>query len=323
MIERRQALAALVGAALAMPKAARAQTYPTRPVTIVVPYAAGGASDVIARLIAQSLSSLGQQFIVDNRPGAATLIGAQGVARAQPDGYTLLLATSTTLGINASLYPKLPYDPVRDFTPISLIAEVPFVLIVASSVKATTLEELVALSRQPGQAFTYGSAGSGSPHHLFMELLKSRTGLAAAHAAYKGTAPALNDIVGGQIQLMFADLAAAQSQIEAGTVKAVAVSTSARLPGLPRVPTVAEAGVAGYEATAWQGLVAPKGLSPDLVAALDAELRRAIATPTLDAKLRAVGLVPAYRAPPAFASLIASEIIKWATVVEISGAKVE
>lgn len=321
MVERRRVLAGLAG--LSLCGGALAQTYPARPVAIVVPYPAGGASDVIARILAQQLAALGQQFIVDNRPGAGTLLGAQYASRAQPDGYTLLLATSTTLGINASLYPKLPYDPVKDFTPISLVAEVPFVLIAAPTLKVGSLEELVVASRQPDRHFSYGSAGNGSPHHLFMELLKSRTGLAATHVPYRGSAAAINDLIGGQIHLMFADLAPAQSQIEAGTVRALAVSSGARLPGLQAVPTVAEAGVPNFEATAWQGIVAPKDLPGDLVARLDAEIRRVLATPEADAKLRAAGVSPSYRDPKAFAALIAVEIGKWAKVVETAGAKLE
>ena len=322
-MDRRSVLSILLGAGAGAVSPALAQTYPARPVTIVVPYAPGGASDVLGRLIAQPLESLGQRFIIENRPGAGTVIGAQAVARAEPDGYTLLLATSTTLAINASLYPKLPYDPVNDFTPVSLVAEVPFVLVVSSSVPANTLEELVALSKQPGRTLTYGSAGNGSPHHLFMELLKSRSGLAAMHAPYRGSAPAINDIIGGQIQLMFADLAPAQPQIDARTVSAIAVSTAARLPSMPNVPTVAEAGVPGYEATAWQGVVGPKNLPADVVSKLSGEIGRILALPETDAKLKAAGLVPLHRGPAEFAALIKSEIGKWSQVVQISGAKVD
>lgn len=322
MTDRRALLGALAGAAaVGASGRALAQAYPARPVTLIVPYAPGGASDALGRLIAGPLGSLGQQVVVENRPGAGTLAGAQAVARAEANGYTLLLATSTTLAINASLYPKLPYDPVKDFAPVSLVAEVPFVLIVAPSVKATTLAELVALSK--GTSLSYGSAGNGSPHHLFMELLKARTGLVATHVPYRGSAPAINDVVGGQTQLMFADLAPAQAQIEGGTIRALAVSTAARLPSLPQVPTAAEAGVPGYEATAWQGVVGPKGLPGDIVARLDAAIARAVAEPETASRLRAAGLVPLHRGPAEFAALVQSEIGKWARVVEASGAKVD
>ncbi|QTL02145.1 tripartite tricarboxylate transporter substrate binding protein [Aquabacter sp. L1I39] len=321
---RRTLLSACAGLAAALLCAvgpASAQTYPTRPVTLVVPYAPGGASDALGRLVAKWLQEkLGQPFVVENRPGAGSAVGADFVARATPDGYTLLLATSTTLAINPALYKKLPYDPLTSFTPVGLVANVPFVLVANPSTGVKTLKDFVALAKAKPGTLTYGSAGNGSPQHLFMELLKTSTGIDVIHVPYKGSAPAMNDLVGGQISLMVSDLAPALGQIQAGKITPLGVTTAQRLPGLPDVPTLAEAGVAGYEATAWQGIVGPAGLPPDIVSALSAQLRAFVADPATAEAFARIGLQPISDTPSEFAAYIRTEIGKWGPVVRATGA---
>ena len=316
------AVAAGLAAALAGTAApATAQTYPARPVTLVVPYAPGGASDTLGRLVAKWLQEkLGQPFVVENRPGAGSAVGADFVARATPDGYTLLLATSTTLAINPALYKKLPYDPLTSFTPVGLVANVPFVLAANPALGVKTLKDLIALAKAKPGTLTYGSAGNGSPQHLFMELLKTSAGMDIIHVPYKGSAPAMNDLVGGQISLMVSDLAPALGQIQAGKIIPLGVTTAQRLASLPDVPTLAEAGIAGYEATAWQGIVGPAGLPPEIVSALSGPLRAFVADPATAEAFAKVGLQPVSDTPSEFAAFIRAEIGKWGPVVRATGA---
>jgi tripartite-type tricarboxylate transporter receptor subunit TctC len=299
-----------------------AQTYPAKPVRFVVPYAAGGATDLIARTIGEKLSSsLGQPFVIDNRPGAATLLGAQLVAKAEPDGYTLLMATSTTLAINASLYSKLPYDPVKDFAPISLVIQHPFVLLVNPGVPAQSVKELVALAKsKPGQ-LAYASGGSGSFPHLAMAMFQSMTGIDAIHVPYKGSAPALTDLMGGQIAMMFDNTAL--NHVKSGKIRALAVTTRQRLSVMPDVPTLQEAGVPGYELAAWQGVIAPAGTPRPVVDRLNAEIVKLLQLPDVQARLTADGGQIITSTPDQFASYIKSEIGRFAKVVKDSGAKVE
>ena len=316
-----RACASLAAALLCAGAPAVAQTYPTRPVTLVVPYAPGGASDALGRLVAKWLQDkLGQPFVVENRPGAGSAVGADFVARATPDGYTLLLATSTTLAINPALYKKLPYDPITSFTPVGLVANVPFVLVANPATGVKTLKDLVALAKAKPGTLTYGSAGNGSPQHLFMELLKTSTGIDVIHVPYKGSAPAMNDLVGGQISLMVSDLAPALGQIQAGKIIPLGVTTAQRLAGLPDVPTLAEAGIAGYEATAWQGIVGPAGLPPDIVSTLSTQLRAFVADPATAEAFGRIGLQPVSDSPSDFAAYIRAEIGKWGPVVRATGA---
>jgi tripartite-type tricarboxylate transporter receptor subunit TctC len=313
---------AAVAAMLIATATAFAQQYPAKPVRFVVPYAAGGATDLIARVIGERLSvHLGQPFVIDNRPGAATLLGAQLVAKAEPDGYTLLMATSTTLAINASLYKNLPYDPVKDFAPISLAIQHPFVLLVDPKLPAHNVKELVALARsKPGQ-LAYASGGSGSFPHLAMAMFQAMTGIDAIHVPYKGSAPALTDLMGGQIAMMFDNTAL--TYVKSGKIRALAVTTKDRLSVMPDVPTLQEAGVAGYELAAWQGVIAPAGTPRPVVDKLNANIVQLLHEPETIARLTGDGGQIITSTPDQFAGYIRSEIGRFAKIVKESGAKVE
>jgi len=299
-----------------------AQQYPSKPVRFVVPYAAGGATDLIARVIGERLSAhLGQPFVIDNRPGAATLLGAQLVAKAEPDGYTLLMATSTTLAINASLYKNLPYDPVKDFAPISLAIQHPFVLLVDPKLPAHNVKELVALAKsKPGQ-LAYASGGSGSFPHLAMAMFQAMTGIDVIHVPYKGSAPALTDLMGGQVAMIFDNTAL--TYVKSGKIRALAVTTKDRLSVMPDVPTLQEAGVPGYELAAWQGVIAPAGTPRPVVDKLNANIVQLLREPETIARLTGDGGQIITSTPDQFASYIKSEIGRFAKIVKDSGAKVE
>jgi tripartite-type tricarboxylate transporter receptor subunit TctC len=309
-------------AAAAIAAAAAAQPYPAKPVRFVVPYAPGGATDLLARTIGEKLAaSLGQPFVVDNRPGAATIVGAQAAARSEPDGYTLLMATSTTLAINASLYSKLPYDPVKDFAPVSLVSVQPFVLLVNPDLPVQSVKDLVALARaKPGQ-LAYASGGSGSFPHLAMALLQSMTGIDAIHVPYKGSAPALTDLMGGQIAMMFDNTAI--NYVKGGKLRALGVTTQKRLTVMPNVPTLSEAGVPGYELAAWQGVVTTAGTPRPVVDRLNAEIVKLLKLPDVQARLTADGGEVISSTPEQFAAYILSEIGRFAKIVKDSGARVE
>jgi tripartite-type tricarboxylate transporter receptor subunit TctC len=311
---------ALVAAAIAAPAAA--QIYPAKPVRFVVPYAPGGATDLLARTIGEKLSaSLGQAFVVENRPGAATLVGAQVVAKSEPDGYTLLMATSTTLAINASLYSKLPYDPVKDFAPISLVSVQPFVLLVNPNLPVQSVKDLVALAKsRPGQ-LAYATGGSGSFPHLAMALFQSMTGIDVIHVPYKGSAPALTDLMGGQIAMMFDNTAI--NYVKGGKLRALGVTTQERLAVMPNVPTLSEAGVPGYELAAWQGVVTTAGAPRPIIDKLNTEIVKLLTLPDVQARLTADGGRVISSTPDQFATYIRSEIGRFAKIVKASGARVE
>ena len=313
---------AALAATLIATTTALAQQYPSKPVRFVVPYAAGGATDLIARVIGERLSAhLGQPFVIDNRPGAATLLGAQLVAKAEPDGYTLLMATSTTLAINASLYKNLPYDPVKDFAPISLAIQHPFVLLVDPKLPAHNVKELVALAKsKPGQ-LAYASGGSGSFPHLAMAMFQAMTGIDVIHVPYKGSAPALTDLMGGQVAMIFDNTAL--TYVKSGRIRALAVTTKDRLSVMPDVPTLQEAGVPGYELAAWQGVIAPAGTPRPVVDKLNANIVQLLREPETIARLTGDGGQIITSTPDQFASYIKSEIGRFAKIVKDSGAKVE
>jgi len=315
-------LFAAVAATLIATTPAFAQQYPAKPVRFVVPYAAGGATDLIARVIGERLSAhLGQPFVIDNRPGAATLLGAQLVAKAEPDGYTLLMATSTTLAINSSLYKNLPYDPVKDFAPISLAIQHPFVLLVDPKLPAHNVKELVALAKsKPGQ-LAYASGGSGSFPHLAMAMFQAMTGIDVIHVPYKGSAPALTDLMGGQIAMMFDNTAL--TYVKSGKIRALAVTTKDRLSVMPDVPTLQEAGVPGYELAAWQGVIAPAGTPRPVIDRLNANIVKLLHEPETIARLTGDGGQIITSTPDQFAAYIRSEIGRFAKIVKESGAKVE
>jgi tripartite-type tricarboxylate transporter receptor subunit TctC len=291
---------------------------------MVVPYPAGGTTDFLGRLVAEQLRiGLGATVVVENKPGAATTLGAEQVARSQPDGYTLLLATSTTLAINKSLYRKLPYDPVKDFTPIALVAGVPFVLIVSPLLPVKTLPEFIAYAKSnPGLA--YGSAGNGSPQHLGAEMLKAAAGIDIRHVSYRGSVPAMMDVIAGRIPLMVVDLLPALPQIREGKVRALGVTTLERVAAAPEIPSLAEAGLAGFELVAWQGVVAPAGVPRPIVDQVAAQIGKLVADPAMRNKLTEIALVPLTGSTPdSFASYVRTEVDRWATIVKNSGVELE
>jgi len=301
-----------------------AQDYPARTTTIICPYAPGGATDILARMLARGLEGrLGKSFVVENRPGAGTVLAAHVVAKAAPDGYTLLMGTSTPLAINATLHRKLPYDPARDFVPLALIANVPFVLVVTPSLPVKSVADLIKYAKTNPGKLSFGTSGPGSPHHLYMELFKTMTGTDMVHVPYKGSVPALTDVIAGRIPVMFVDLAPSLQFIKNGNVRAIGISSKTRVPQLPDVPPVAES-VPGFEAVAWQMLVAPNGTPKPIVDRLHAELKGIEAIPEFKEQVAKLGTVPVDT--PSVAELqayVKSEIIRWGKIVEKSGAAMD
>jgi len=327
MLTRRTMIAGCAGNAIALAaSSARSQpAYPTRAITLVVPYPAGGTTDLLGRLVADQLKTgLGATVIVENRPGAGTTLGASQVAKAQPDGHTLLMATSTTLAINKTLYRTLLYDPVADFTPVALVAAVPFALVVNPSLPAHSLGEFIAYAKSKPGELSYGSAGNGSPQHLGAEMLKSAAALDIKHVPYKGSVPAMQDVIGGHIPLMVIDLQPALPQIRAGKLRALGVTTAVRVGSAPEIPTLAEAGLAGFELMAWQGVVAPAGVPRVIIDRLAGEIAGLISAPETRANLTALALEPLTGSTPdSFAIYLKSEIERWAPIVRASGASLE
>lgn len=298
-----------------------AQSYPDRSVIMVSPYSAGGGADLIARLISQKLSDrLHQSFVVENRLGAGGVIAATSVARSKPDGYTLFMATSTQLAIQVTLHKKLAYDPAKDFQPIALVASVPFVLIVSPTLPVHSLTDLIKLAKEkPGQ-LTFGSSGVGGPPHLYTQLLMSMTGIKMTHVPYKGTSQALNDLLAGTVPIIFCDLAPAVQQIKAGKVRALGISTKTRFPTIPDVPPVAEAGVPGFDASAWLMLVAPANTPKDIVAKLHDAVKAIVADPEIQKKLTGLGVIPIDSGPTdELKTYVKSEITRWGDVVRQAG----
>jgi tripartite-type tricarboxylate transporter receptor subunit TctC len=325
-LTRRELMAALTGGLAVLkglPAHAEAR-YPSRTIKLIVPYPAGGTTDFLGRLVADWFNSgLGATVYVENKPGAATGLGAELVARSEPDGYTLLIATSTTLAINKALYKKLPYDPVKDFTPIALLAAVPFALIINPQLPAATLPEFIAYARShPGLAF--GSAGNGSPQHLGAEMLKSAGKIDIRHVPYRGSVPAMLDVIAGHIPFMIVDLQPALQQIREGKVRVLGVTTLRRVVAAPEIPTLAEGGLPGFELVAWQGVVAPAGTPRVIVDQLAGQIGRLLADPATRDKLTTMALEPLTGSTPdSFAAYIRTELDRWATIVRNSGAEPE
>jgi tripartite-type tricarboxylate transporter receptor subunit TctC len=316
--------AAIVGAVLALAGGAQAQDYPTKPIRLVVPFTPAGATDILARLAAQHLTQAwGQQVVVDNRPGAAGNIGTEIVAKAPPDGYTILMATVSTHGINPGLYKKIPYDAVKDFQPISLMALVPNVLEVNPKVQAKTVRELIALAKASPGKINFASSGSGTSIHMSGELFKLLAGVDIVHVPYKGSAPALTDLLGGQVDMMFDNLPASIQHIRAGKLRPLAVTTKKRAAALPDVPTMEEAGIPGYEATAWFGLLGPAGMPKPIVERMAAELDKYVKSPEGKAALSEQGAEPVGGTPESFGDFIKAELVKWSKVIQASGAQVD
>jgi tripartite-type tricarboxylate transporter receptor subunit TctC len=318
------AVAGITAIALAHPAGAQAPAYPTKPIRLVVPFPPGGATDILARAVAQKLTEAwGQSVVVDNRPGAGGNIGSELVAKAAPDGYTLEMGTVGTHAINASLYAKMPYDHVKDFAPVILVAAVPNVLVVNPAVPVNSVQELIAYAKANPGKLNFASSGSGTSIHLSGELFKVMAGVQMTHVPYKGSAPALQDLLGGQVQLMFDNLPPSLPQIKAGKLRALGVTSTARSPALPDVPTIAESGLPGFEASSWFGVLAPAGTASTIIAKLNAEIAKWLASPEAKEKLVAIGANGAGGTPEDFARHIQTETAKWAKVVKESGAKVD
>jgi len=303
--------------------AAQADSYPSRSIRIVVPFPPGGATDAAARLVASKMSEKwGQPVVIDNRAGAGGNVGSDIVAKSAPDGYTLVMGVTGSHAINTSLYSKMPYDPVADFVAISQVAVVPNVVVVHPSVPARTLAELVALAkREPGK-LNYASLGNGTAAHLGMELLKSAAGMDITHVPYKGSAPAVTDLLAGQVQVMVDGLPSALQHVKAGKLRAIALTSLHRAPTLPDLPTIAET-YPGFYADAWSGLFAPKGTPAAIVNQLSTEVQRILRLPDVREKLAALGAEPVGSTQAEFAAHVKREIDKWAKVVKTSGAKVD
>ncbi|MGC1777393.1 MAG: tripartite tricarboxylate transporter substrate binding protein [Xanthobacteraceae bacterium] len=304
--------------------AAAAAGYPDRPIAIVVGFPPGGASDIMARILTAKLGSvLGQPFVVDNRPGAGGNVAGEYVAHAAPDGYTLLLGNNAILATNVSLYSKIGFDPEKDFAPISLIGTQANVLVVNNDVKAHSLAELIALAKANPGKLNFASSGYGLAAHLAGELFKAQAHIDIVHVPYKGSAPALEDVIAGQDQMMFATTSGVMGFLKNGQVRALAVTTLKRTPILPDIPTMDEAGLPGFEATTWHGLVAPAGTPPQIIAALNKAIAETLKDPGIEHKLAGLGIDIAPDTPEQFAAYIKAEIPKWAAVIKASGAKME
>jgi tripartite-type tricarboxylate transporter receptor subunit TctC len=320
---RRSFLCSLAAAAPLFTGVAHAQAgdYPNRPIRLVVPFSPGGSSDAVSRLLSQKLSTqLGQQVVVDSRPGAGGNLGADIVAKSKPDGYTLLFAAGS-FAVNVSLYEKLPYDPLKDFEPVVHVCRVNGILVTHPSVKATSVQELIALARaQPG-AVNYASAGSGTILHLAGELFKTQANVNMTHVPYKGSGPALSDLIGGQVQVMFANVPGTLQHVKAGKLRVLAATGDRRASSLPEVPTIAESGVPGFQAATWFGVLAPAGTPKDIVAKLNAEMVKALASPDLVEHLRNDGADVVGGTPEQFRAFLKSEVDRWGPVVKAAGIK--
>ncbi len=317
-----QLLAALLLGCLPLALAAQG-AYPHKPIRMIVPYPPGGPTDVLGRIVAQKLSeSLGQQVVVENRPGASGMIGAELVAKAAPDGYTLLTNASIHV-INPSLYPKMNFDALRDFAPVSLIAQVPLILVVNPGLPVKSVQELIALGKAEPNRLNFGSSGNAAAPHLAGESFKIATGIQMQHVPYKGSAPALTDLIGGQVQLIFDSMPSAMPHVKSGKVRALAVTTAKRSPTVPDLPTIAESGVPGFDISTWYGVWAPAGTPKDIVNRVSAEIAKALQQPAVRERLAALGAEPVGNTPEEFAAYCQSELAKWSRIVRGSGAKAD
>ena len=301
-----------------------AQSYPSKPVKIVAGFPPGGAADLLARVMADKLSAaLGQPFVVENRPGAGGTIGADAVAKASPDGYTLLLGVTASQTIAPAIYKLLPYDPARDFKPVAQVATIPVTLVVHPSVPANTARELVAVAKAAPAPMQFASSGAGAIPHLAGELFQLSQGVKLQHVPYKGAPLAMSDLLSGRVQLMFDNLPTVLAHIRSGKLRALAVADSKRARALPDLPTLAEAGVAGVEVGSWFGVLAPGGTPDAVVATLSREIAKAVAADDAKGRMDAMGAEPAYLPPEEFAKLIRAETEKWAKIVKATGAQAD
>jgi tripartite-type tricarboxylate transporter receptor subunit TctC len=314
----------LAGGVSFAPLTACAQGYPTKPIRLVVPFPPGGSLDVVARAIGQKLTEAwGQPVVIDNRPGAGGNIGADLVAKSAPDGYTILEGALSTHAVNVSLYRKMPYDPIKDFAPITLVATTPNVLVLSPALPVNSVSELVAYAKAHPGGLSFGSGSNGSAGHLAGELFKAEAGVDMVHIPYKGAAPALQPLLAGDTQLMFDKLANSTPQLKAGRLNALAVTTAKRSALIPELPTLAETGLPGFDIYTWWGFMAPAGTPKEIIAKWNAEVTRILATPEMKAFFAQQGAEPAPTTPEQFAALIRSEIPKYAKIVKDSGAKVD
>lgn len=316
----------LVAAFLAcssLPFSAAAQTYPVKPIRLVVPFAPGGPVDTLARAMTPKLSeALGQQIIIDNRAGAGSTIGTDVVAKAPPDGYTLLI-TSSSIAINPSIYPKMPFDATRDLAPISQLSTSSLIVVVHPSIPARSIKELIALAKARKGELVYASSGTGSAPHLSVELFNSMTGTRMVHVPHKGAAPATLDLLAGNVALMFNNLISAVPNVQAGKLRALAVTGASRTPALPDLPTIAEAGVPGYEASTWYAMFAPAATPGPILERLHRDVAATMKSPEVRKTLSAVGIDPVGGTPAELARYLRSELVKWAKVAKASGAKAD
>ena len=327
MISRRLALAGActaIAAATLAPLSAAAQAYPTKPVTIIVPFAAGGTTDILARIVGQALNTeLGQSVIIDNRAGAGGNIGGALAAKAQPDGYTLFMGTVGTHAINGALYKKMPFNPIKDFAPLTRVATVPNLLVANPNQPFKTVKELITYAKAHPGKINYGSSGNGSSIHLSGDLFKSMAKVDMVHVPYKGSAPAVTDLLGNQIGIMFDNMPSAIQHVRAGKLVPIAVTTAKRSPELPDVPTIAEAGVPGYEATSWFGMFAVAGTPKPVLDKLHTALAKVLKQPDVQKKIGEQGGEVVVDTPEQFAAFIKTETAKWGKVVKESGATVD
>jgi tripartite-type tricarboxylate transporter receptor subunit TctC len=301
-----------------------AQSYPAKPIRLIVPYPPGGGTDIFARILGAKLGdALGQQVVIDNRAGAAGVLGADTAAKAAPDGYTLVVGQASNLAINQHLMSKLPYDPVKDFTPITLIATSPSLLVVHPSLPVRSVKDLVALAKARPGAINYASAGNGSPGHLAAEYFKKLTKTDIVHIPYKGATPAMLDVIAGQASLYFTSPVAAQPYVKSGRLRQIAVTSAQRFPPLPDVPSIAEAGYREFDITTWWGLLAPAGVAKEIIARLNADAVKALNTPEMKERLASQGALVVTDTPEQFAAYIKSEIANWGRIVAISGARTD
>jgi len=298
--------------------------WPSKVITYVVPFAAGGTTDVLGRLVASKLGpALGTTVIVENRPGAGGNIGSDYVAKAAPDGYTLLGGTISSHAINVSLYPKMPYDPVKSFQPVTLIGTLPNVLVVNANSPHRTVQDVIAAAKAKPDAVTYGSSGNGTSQHLSGELFQSMTGAKMMHVPYKGSAPAMQALLGGEVTLVFENIVAAVPLIQSGKIRALAVTSSKRASGLPDVPTLAEAGLPGYEIVSWQAIFAPAGAPQPVVQRLSSEIAKILQDPEIKARLATLGVEPSGAGPAELGNFQKAEVAKWGQLIKSANIKLE
>ena len=319
-----RATTCLAAAAMLTATLAAAQNYPARTIRLVVPFAPGGSTDIVARLLAQKMGeSLGQQVIVDNRPGAGGIVGADIVAKSPPDGYTMITATTGIMSINQFIYKTMPYDPERDFAAVTQVGSLPLILVVHPSVPAKTAKELIAFAKaRPGQ-LSYASSGIGSATHMTTELFKSMAGIDLVHIPYKGSGQVMGDILGGQIPLMFDQPVSSMQHVNAGKLRVLGITSAKRFPTLPDIPTIAEAALPGYESISWAGVAVPAGTPKPIVTRLQSEIAKALKVAEVSQRLLHDGIEPIGSTPEEFAAHIKSERVKWKKVVEFSGARAE